>query len=86
MVYIDNFNAPYRNMRMCHMIADSKQELIDMAIKIGVNPKWIQDANTSREHFDICQSKKAKALKLGAIEVGFRELSKMINDRDKKLD
>lgn len=61
MVYIDNFNAPYRGMIMCNMIADTTEELLQMVDKIGVNKKWIQDAGTYNEHFDICQSKKAKA-------------------------
>ena len=59
MVYIDNMNAPYRGMKMCHMIADSTNELLEMAGKIGVNAKWIQDKGTYNEHFDICQNKKA---------------------------
>lgn len=42
MVYIDDMNAPYRGMIMCHMIADSTEELLDMVETIGVNIKWIQ--------------------------------------------
>lgn len=57
------------------MIADSSEELLQMVKKIGVNPKWIQDAGTPREHFDICLSKKALAIKAGAKEIGFRELA-----------
>lgn len=38
-VYIDKMNAKYRNMIMCHMLADTEQELINMAKNIGVEPK-----------------------------------------------
>jgi hypothetical protein len=81
MVYIDNFNAKYRGMIMCHMIADTREELLCMVDSIGVHRKWIQDRNTPREHFDICLAKKAKALKLGAVEIGFRELAEKTRTR-----
>ncbi|WP_206445571.1 DUF4031 domain-containing protein [Spirosoma sordidisoli] len=81
MVYIDNFNACYRGMKMCHMIADSTEELLTMADQIGVNRKWIQDAGTYNEHFDICQAKKAKALRLGAQEVTLLQLGRMLIKR-----
>ena len=68
-------------MIMCHMIADTRDELLAMADRIGVNPKWIQDKGSFNEHFDICLQKKTMALKFGAKEVGFRELAKIIQNR-----
>ena len=82
-VYVDNMQAGFRRMVMCHMVADTKEELREMADKIGVARKWIQDENTPREHFDICKSKRAKAVKLGAIEIGWRELLQITK---KKVD
>ena len=76
-VYIDSMNAPYRGMKMCHMMADSTEELLEMADKIGVQRKWLQSKGTPREHFDICQSKKSKALKLGAEEVNWRKIGEL---------
>ena len=80
-VYIDNMNAPYRRMKMCHMVADTEEELVAMARKIGVNPKWWQYKGTHKTHFDICLSMKKKALELGAIEVSMHELGFMLQDR-----
>ena len=74
-VYIDDFNAPFGNMIMCHLIADTREELLAMVDKIRVQRKWIQDYGTPREHFDICLAKKKQAIKAGAIEIGFRELA-----------
>lgn len=85
-VYVDNFDIPYRGMHMSHMIADTQQELYEMVDKIGVQRKWIQDYGTSKEHFDICKSKKAKAIKNGAIEVGFRQMAVMRNKRTTNND
>lgn len=56
-------------MKMCHMTADSHDELIAMADRIGVARRWIQYPGTWREHFDICKSKRALAVASGAIEL-----------------
>lgn len=84
MVYIDDFNCSFGRMKMCHMIADTQEELIEMATKIGVNKKWIQYIDTYQEHFDICLSKKKIAISLGAKEITTRELSQMTMDKFKK--
>ena len=75
-VYVDEMRAPYRNMTMCHMTADSREELLAMADKIGVQRKWIQAAGTRREHFDICLSRRQLAVQAGAVEVTTREMCK----------
>lgn len=83
-VYVDDFDVVgmrVGRMIMCHMIADSSDELLEMADKIGVQRKWIQDYGTQREHFDICKSKKKLAIKHGAIELPMRELAKMALNR-----
>lgn len=81
MVYVDNFQATFGRMKMCHMVADTRKELLDMCDKIGVARKWIQDFGTNREHFDICLSKKAMAIRLGAREINMRELARMTGCR-----
>lgn len=81
MVYIDNYNAPYGRMKMCHLIADTTEELLQMVDKIGVQRKWIQYPNTYNEHFDICLSKKQKAIEFGAKEINFREYAVFCNKR-----
>ena len=40
-VYVDNMQAPFGNMVMCHMWADTDDELLAMADAIGVQRKWI---------------------------------------------
>lgn len=73
-VYIDNYEAPFSGMIMCHMIADSRTELLAMVDKIGVQRKWMQKRGTKYEHFDICLSKKILAIRHGAIEISPKEL------------
>ena len=74
-VYVDDMRARYGRMVMCHMIADSTDELMAMADRIGVARKWIQKPGTRHEHFDICLGAKAKAVAAGAIEITQRELA-----------
>jgi hypothetical protein len=80
-VYVDTMRAPLGRMKMCHMIADSHEELMAMVRTIGVDPKWIQDAGTHREHFDIALSKRALAVAAGAREITLRELGVKLNAR-----
>lgn len=72
-VYIDKANIKYRRMIMCHMIADSYEELHDMAKNIGMKSDWFQ-SNASFPHYDVCLMRKKKALEYGAIEVSRKEL------------
>ena len=81
-VYIDNFNAEFNGMIMCHMVADTNAELIEMVEKIGVDKKWIQYPGTYNEHFDISLGKKKLAIANGAKEIGFREYAEFCNKRN----
>lgn len=84
MIIIDDMKAPFGRMVMCHMMADTTEELLAMADKIGVDRKWLQAAGTKREHFDICLSKRALAIQHGAQEVtreGVMDLMRRKRDR-----
>lgn len=81
-VYVDDFDIQFGRMKMSHMLADSTQELLEMADKIGVNRKWIQGKGTIKEHFDICLAKKQLAIKHGAKTVDMRTLSVMRSKRN----
>ena len=72
-VYVDDMRAPFGRMVMCHMLADTTEELLAMADTIGVARKWIQYPGTHREHFDISLSKRAEAVKHGAVEITWRQ-------------
>lgn len=66
---------------MCHMLADTDDELHAMADKIGVARKWHQKPGTVKSHYDICKTKRALAVTQGAIEIGPRELVQIIHRR-----
>lgn len=76
-VYVDQPIFPFGNMMMCHLWADSLDELLAMVDRIGVQRKWIQGhptlsfgkhRNASWVHFDIAKGKRALAIQAGAIE------------------
>lgn len=77
MVYVDDMRAKYRRMIMCHMMADTTEELLEMAAKIGVAKKWIQHPGTFKEHFDVCLEMRAKAVALGAKEITWRQAGEL---------
>jgi hypothetical protein len=81
-VYVDDMNAPFGRMLMCHMIADTTEELLAMADRIGVARRWIQEPGTKREHFDIALTKKKLAIDAGAVEIEYGcELAEMLEQR-----
>lgn len=72
-VYVDDMNATFGRMKMCHLFADSTEELLRMVDKIGVHRKWLQHPGSLKEHFDICLAKKVKAISAGAVEITYPE-------------
>jgi hypothetical protein len=76
-VYVDDWKAPYHGMLMCHMVADTTEELLAMADRIGVKRKWIQKPNTSWEHFDVCLTKRDKAIREGAKLVSAKDIARL---------
>jgi hypothetical protein len=77
-VYVDDMRAKFGRMVMCHMLADTTEELLAMADRIGVARKWLQKPGTDHEHFDIALSKRAKAVAAGAKEVTMRDVGRLI--------
>ena len=68
-VYVDPAVHQFRGMLMCHMWADTHEELLAMVDAIGVARRWIQHPpHASWVHFDISKGKRAIAVRLGAVE------------------
>ena len=70
MIYVDDLvlhaTSPLGRREWCHMIADSLDELHAMASRIGMRPAWFQPR--SFPHYDLVASRRARAVRLGAIE------------------
>lgn len=77
-VYVDNMRASFGRMVMCHMLADSDDELHEMAARIGVARRWHQaPPKASSSHYDIAQSKRKLAVAAGAVEITLRQAACM---------
>jgi len=72
-VFVDDAKNPFGRMIMCHMRADTLDELHAMAVKIGVSRRHFQD-HPKHPHYDICKSKRVLAINLGAKPVTGREM------------
>lgn len=68
-VYVDDMRAKVGRLVLCHMMADTEGELHAMADRIGVDRRWHQG-----DHYDVCLSKRALAIRHGALEVTSRDL------------
>jgi len=68
-VYVDASIYNYGRMLMCHMIADTPNELHAMAARIGVARRWFQaPPKASFCHYDIAKNKRTLAVAAGAVE------------------
>jgi hypothetical protein len=74
-VYVDNMRRRARLQgrpaNWSHLMADTHQELIDMAAEMGLRPEWIQHEGTHREHFDVTDAKRTQALGFGAVAIDY---------------
>jgi hypothetical protein len=75
-VFVDDVRHEFGRMVMCHMWADTLDELLAMADRVGMQRKWIQGHPTlsfgkhreaSWVHFDISFGVKARAIAAGAV-------------------
>lgn len=57
--------------RWSHMLADTHQQLLDMASELGLRPEWIQREGTPHEHFDLTEGKRLQALGFGAVAITY---------------
>ena len=67
-VYVDDVRHRFGRMVMCHMWANTEEELHARADAIGIARRWCQrPPKASWLHYDISLGKKAEALKRGAV-------------------
>lgn len=74
-VYVDNMlrraTVGRTTSDWSHLLADTSEELHQMARALGLGPEWCQYAGTHREHYDLTRPKRNKALELGATPISY---------------
>ena len=81
MVYVDSLRnwgwvINGRKTQSCHLIADTPDELHEIAGKIGLKRSWYQGpGKASFPHYDLVPSKREEALGLGTQAISRREFA-----------
>lgn len=75
-LYVDNMRRRAqikgRPANWSHLMADTSEELHAAARALGLKPEWIQHKGTHREHFDVTDMNRKRAIRfLGAVELKY---------------
>lgn len=76
MVYVGKREYRYKGMVMSHMVADSLEELHQIAELLGIR-KYFQNKE-NKPHYDVCRAYKIKAINLGAKEIDDRDIVRIL--------
>lgn len=59
--------------RWSHLLADTEEELVEFAVgKLGMQRGWLQHPGTPDFHFDVVDSRRLRAIRLGAVDLKCR--------------
>jgi hypothetical protein len=71
-VYVDDMRMQAQvgrlNARWSHLMADTREELVEFGKRIGMQERWLQDKR-SGVHFDVTDPKRTRAIMLGAVPI-----------------
>ena len=75
-VYVNKLRTRFGSMSLCHLLADTEDELHAMAARIGLEPGLRQDGVVP--HYDLSLAKRDAAIAEGAIVIDRRQLKELI--------
>lgn len=80
-VYVDDMRMPARvgrlQARWSHLMADTDEELHAFAARLGLKRSWHQKPGTAISHYDVTDSRRQEALRLGAVPIGYMSRESM---------
>lgn len=86
-VYLDDWRQPARlgpvDDHWSHLVADTDEELHAFAGRLGLRRASFQSkaGRPHHDHYDLPERARAAAVGLGAVEVSWRELGRMLRAR-----
>jgi hypothetical protein len=57
--------------RWSHLMADDPEELVAFAARLGLRPEWRQSPGTAREHYDVVETVRRRAVAAGAVPISY---------------
>lgn len=91
-VYVDDMKRRARVGRLdaiwSHLMADTDDELHAFAARLGLRREWHQHTGTPISHYDVTETKRQQALRMGATPIKYmsRESMDLIRRRrDRRL-
>jgi hypothetical protein len=72
--------AGLRYSRFCHLLADTRGELHEMADALGIPRRFFQD-HPWRWHHDLPEHLRVRAVELGAVEVTLHQVGALLHAR-----
>lgn len=85
-VYVDDAKIRAQvgrwNTQWSHMFADTKEELHEFAAKLGLKRAWFQDKPNGLWHYDVTESKRQLAIRMGVTQCTWREAVEIMRKRD----
>lgn len=87
-VYVDDMRVSATvgriTSRWSHLFSDTSiEELEEFASKLGLNPSWIQRGEFV--HYDLTDNMRARALRLGAENISWRNLATMLEQSHMRI-
>ena len=80
-VYVDRMKMPFGRMLMSHLMADTPEELREMARKAGARAAHPAPGHSQRSTWTSPSPRRAEALRLGAVEMDGRKMVELVQAR-----
>lgn len=83
MIYVDALSGclvsnNWQHTRFCHLTADTEEELVAFAKRIGCSAGWLQHSRTGMPHFDLTARMRDKAIEHGAVQINRDKVVELI--------
>jgi hypothetical protein len=82
--YVDSVRSypevPFRFREFCHLLADERGELHELADHLGIPRRYFQD-HPWRWHYDLPEPVRARAVDLGAREITMHDVGALLRCR-----